>query len=87
MSEGLAVIDKGSADGVKVGQKFVIQRQIDTGLKTASGTAIIRHKKVCTLTVTSIEDTSSAGTCTSGQAGHNPDGAPKSGDEVVESAP
>jgi len=83
VNDGQAYIDKGSQSGVKEGDRFVIQRSVDTGLKTKDGQPVMRHKVVCTLTIAAVEDTSAAGKCAPAQTAHGEDGIPRTGDEVV----
>lgn len=83
ISEGLAYIDKGSEAGIKVGQKFTIRRSVDTGLKNGAGEPVIRHKAVCALTISTVEDSSAAGKCIPDPTAHGADGIPRTGDEVV----
>lgn len=76
MEDGLVVINKGRNAGIKVGDRFSIVRPTDTGLQDPdSNQPIIRKKKLCTMTVTIVEDTISSGTC---------DGSapPQKGDEI-----
>jgi curli biogenesis system outer membrane secretion channel CsgG len=86
ISDGLAYIDKGSAAGVKKGQRITIRRNVDTGLKNGAGEPILRHKNVCTLVISVVEDTSAAGKCAPDPTAHGPDGVPKTGDDVVMAA-
>jgi len=83
VSDGLAYIDKGSAAGVKVGQKFTIQRTIDTGLKNGAGEPIVRHKAVCAIVISTVEETSAAGKCAPDPAVRGPDSVPHPGDDVL----
>ena len=83
ISEDLAYIDKGSEAGIKVGQKFTIRRSVDTGLKNGAGEPVIRHKAVCALTISTVEDSSAAGKCIPDPTAHGADGIPHTGDEVV----
>jgi curli biogenesis system outer membrane secretion channel CsgG len=83
ISGGLAYIDKGSQAGVKIGQKFSIRRSIDTGLKNGAGEPILRHKPLCTLVISSVEESSAAGKCVPDTTAHGPDGVPHAGDDVI----
>jgi curli biogenesis system outer membrane secretion channel CsgG len=77
IEDGLVVINKGHNAGIKVGDKFNIVRPTDTGLQDPdTNQPIIRKKKLCTMTVTIVEDTISSGTC---------DGStlPQKGDELL----
>ena len=85
ISDGLAYIDKGSSIGVKVGDKFMVRRSIETGLKDGSGHPIVRHKAVCDLVVTSVEESSAAGKCIAEPDAKGAAGIPHAGDEVVPS--
>jgi curli biogenesis system outer membrane secretion channel CsgG len=83
MSEGLAYIDKGSQAGIVVGQKYVIQRAVDTGLKNGAGQPIMKHTAVCTLTISDVEADSAAGKCLPSATAHGTGGVPHAGDQVV----
>ncbi|WP_213804365.1 CsgG/HfaB family protein [Granulicella sp. dw_53] len=83
ISDGLAYIDKGSAAGVKVGQKIAVRRSVNTGLKNSGGEAILRHKAVCTLLVSVVEEGSAAGKCVPEPTAHGQDGVPHPGDEII----
>jgi hypothetical protein len=76
IEDGLVVINKGAHADIKVGDTFEIVRPTDTGMKDPdSGAAIIRRKKLCTLVISTLEDSISSGKC---------DGAvPQKGDEIV----
>jgi hypothetical protein len=76
IEDGLVVINKGHNAGIKVGDRFAIVRPTDTGLQDPdTNQPIIRKKKLCTMTVTVVEDTISSGTCD----GSTP---PQKGDEI-----
>ena len=64
MQSDAVLINRGSNAGVKIGAQFVIMRAIDTGLKDPdSGQAILRKKRVCTLSITETDDSVSLGKC------------------------
>lgn len=75
IEDGLVVINKGTNAGIKVGDSFEVVRPTDSGLKDPdSGAPIIRRKKLCTLVISTLDDTTSEGKC---------DGAaPAKGDEI-----
>lgn len=76
IEDGLVVINKGHKTGIKVGDRFSIVRPTDTGLQDPdTNQPIVRKKKLCTMTVTVVEDTISSGTCD----GSTP---PQKGDEI-----
>jgi len=78
IEDGLTVINKGTGAGIKVGDKFLVARPTDTGMKDPdSGQAIIRKKKVCTLVISMVEENISSGTCDGG--------LPTKGDELAPS--
>ena len=79
IEDGLVVVNKGANAGIKIGDTFDIVRPTDTGMKDPdSGQAIIRKKKLCTLVISTLEDTISSGKC---------DGAvPEKGDELIKVA-
>jgi curli biogenesis system outer membrane secretion channel CsgG len=78
VEDGLTVINKGTGAGIKVGDKFIVARPTDTGMKDPdSGQAIVRKKKVCTLVISVVEDNISSGTCDGG--------LPTKGDELAPS--
>ncbi len=75
MEDGLVVINKGANNGIKIGDTFDVVRPTDSGLKDPdSGAAIIRHKKLCSLVISTIDESTASGKC---------DGAvPQKGDEI-----
>ena len=76
MEGGLVVINKGTTSGMKIGDNFEVVRPTDTGLEDPDkpGQHIIRRKRLCTLVISSLEETISEGKC---------DGAtPQKGDEI-----
>jgi len=65
VSEGQGYINTGSAAGVKVGDKFVVRRVADSGLREAvAGRPLATRQYVCTLVVTSVEENMASGKCT-----------------------
>jgi hypothetical protein len=83
ISDGFAFIDKGSEAGIKSGDKFVVRRITNTGLKNAAGDPIVHHREVCTLLITSVEDSSASGKCVPAATAHGLEAIPKAGDELV----
>jgi curli biogenesis system outer membrane secretion channel CsgG len=75
MEDGLVVINKGANNGIKIGDTFDVVRPTDSGLKDPdSGAAIIRHKKLCSLVISTLDESTASGKC---------DGAvPQKGDEI-----
>jgi hypothetical protein len=64
MEDGLALINKGSSSGFKIGDTFDILRPTDTGmLDPDTNKPIIRRKKVCTLTLSSVDESTADGKC------------------------
>ena len=77
IEDGLVVINKGQNAGVKVGQQFNVVRPTDSGLRDPdTNEPIIRKKKLCTMTVTTVEDKISSGKC-------DGDAVPQKGDEIT----
>jgi hypothetical protein len=64
---GSVLINKGTTSGIKQGDQLQIIRMVSTGLTDPATNQMIQQKqKVCVLTVTDAEDTSSSGTCAGG---------------------
>jgi curli biogenesis system outer membrane secretion channel CsgG len=64
IQDGMVVVNKGQNAGIKAGDKYDVSRQSDTGMKDPdTGQPILRKKKICTLTVSDVEDTISSGKC------------------------
>jgi hypothetical protein len=62
MQEGLVLINRGATAGVRVGEHFSVVRVVDTGLKDPdTGQPVSRQKKICTVTITEVEDSSALG--------------------------
>jgi curli biogenesis system outer membrane secretion channel CsgG len=76
IENGLAVINKGSITGIKVGDSFDVVRPTDTGMTDPDGPQrhIIRRKRICTIVISSVEENLSEGTCEGG--------IPQNGDEI-----
>lgn len=73
--DGDVVINKGSASGITVGQSFDIVHLVDTGMVDPdTNKNIIRRKKICTLTIASVDEVTAEGKC--------PGGTPVKGDEL-----
>lgn len=85
VEHGLVYINKGSDTGVKVGDKFEIKRSIETTMKDPdTGQTLVKHERVCSLVITSVEESFSSGKCTPPAANvHSAENTPKSGDEIV----
>ncbi len=76
VEDGLVVVNKGTGAGIKIGDKFAVVRPTDTGMKDPdTGVAIIRKKRVCSLTISVVEDSISSGSCDGG--------VPEKGDEIA----
>lgn len=80
-SDGFVYIDKGSAAGVKVGDKFTIRRSITKPFLGSDGKPVVVHKAVCTAVIDSVEETSSAGKCIAETKGV--EAIPRKDDEVL----
>jgi hypothetical protein len=77
MEDGLVVINKGQTAGIKVGQQFNVVRPTDSGLRDPdTNEPIIRKKKLCTMTITTVEEKISSGKC-------DGDAVPQKGDEIT----
>lgn len=75
MSDGLAMISRGSNAGIKVGQMYEIDHVVDSGLKNPeTGKNIMKRSKLCVLTITSVDEDSAGGKCIGG--------TPQAGDEL-----
>ena len=75
IEDGLTVINKGSASGVKIGDSFDVVRPTDSGLiDPDTNKPIIRRKKVCTIVISSVDESISEGGCAGG--------TPQKGDEI-----
>lgn len=85
VENGLVYINKGSATGVKVGDKFEIKRSIETTMKDPdTGQPLVKHKGVCSLVITSVEESFSSGKCKPADPNaRSAENTPKSGDEIV----
>lgn len=67
IANGSVLINKGTASGIKQGEQFQILRMVSTGLTDPATNKLIKQKqRVCVLTVTDAEDTSSSGSCEGG---------------------
>jgi len=81
ISDGLVYIDKGSAAGVKPGDKFTIRRSVTKPFNDANGRPVVVHKSICTAVIDTVEETSAAGKCIPESKG--PDAIPHQGDEAL----
>jgi len=62
MQGELALINRGTAAGIKVGSQFAVVRPVDSGMKDPdTGQPVIRNKKICNITITEVDDAVSAG--------------------------
>lgn len=67
IDSGSVFINKGSNAGIKVGDRFQITRMVATSLKDPdTGTPITKRQQVCVLTVATVEESNSSGSCTDG---------------------
>jgi hypothetical protein len=67
IANGSVLINKGTISGVKQGEQFQIVRMVSTGLTDPATSELIKQKqRICVLTVTDAEDTSSSGSCAGG---------------------
>jgi Curli production assembly/transport component CsgG len=67
IANGSVLINKGTASGIKQGEEFQVLRMVSTGLTDpATNKPITQKRRVCVLTVTDAEDTSSSGSCVGG---------------------
>jgi curli biogenesis system outer membrane secretion channel CsgG len=76
LSDGLAIINKGSNNGIEQGKVYDVVRPTDTGITDPENNnqPVIVRKKICTLTIVSVDDTTSQGKCVGA--------APAKGDEL-----
>jgi curli biogenesis system outer membrane secretion channel CsgG len=84
--DGVAYMDKGASAGVKTGDTFFVRRSTKTALKDGAGKPIMSHKPICTLVVSSVEEASASGKCTTDSSVKGAEAAPRAGDEVISSA-
>jgi len=63
---GKVYLESGSKDGIAVGQKFQVLREVPTGLINKAGKPIMDKQAVCVLTVSSVDDDSANGSCQGG---------------------
>jgi curli biogenesis system outer membrane secretion channel CsgG len=76
IADGLVVLNKGTKEGIKVGEKFSVTRVVDSGLKDPdTGKPMTRRKKLCTLTVSDADEGMASGKCEGD--------APQAGDEAA----
>ncbi len=67
VQNGLIIINKGQAAGLKVGDQFEVLRLTDTGLKDPdTKQPIISKSKLCLFTITDVQDSFSSGKCDGG---------------------
>jgi curli biogenesis system outer membrane secretion channel CsgG len=75
MENGSVVINKGSSSGIVIGQMFdIVHLQQTDMIDPDTNKPVVRHQKVCTLTVSSVDETTAEGKC--------PGGTPQKGDEL-----
>jgi curli biogenesis system outer membrane secretion channel CsgG len=76
IDNGQVLLNRGATSGIKVGDIFQITRMQDSGFKDPdTNQPIVRKRVICTLTISSIEDSVSLGTC--------PGGVPTAGDMAI----
>lgn len=64
IDDGKVMINRGSTQGLKVGDLLKVTRIVDTGFKDPdTQQPILRKKTICSLSVSSVEDSISFGTC------------------------
>ena len=64
VEDGLIVVNKGKAAGIRVGDQFEVSRIAATGMKDPdTGEEIKRKKKMCVFTVLVVEEAISSGKC------------------------
>jgi hypothetical protein len=69
IANGSVVINRGTSSGIRQGEQLQILRMVSTGLTDPATNQMIKQKqRICTLTVTDAEDTSSSGSCAGGVA-------------------
>jgi hypothetical protein len=67
VANGSVLINKGTVSGIRQREQLQIFRMVSTGLTDPATNKLIRQKqRICVLTVTDAEDTSSSGTCVGG---------------------
>ncbi len=67
VANGSTFIDQGTKSGIKTGDRFQITRMVDTGLTgPRDGKPIKQKHEICILTVVSVDETNSSGTCAGG---------------------
>jgi hypothetical protein len=67
IANGSVLINQGTATGIRQGEQFQIVRMVSTGLTDPATNQLIKQKqRICVLTVTDAEDTSSSGSCAGG---------------------
>lgn len=67
IANGSVLINKGTASGIRQGEQFQIVRMVSTGITDPATNELIKQKqRVCVLTVTDAEETSSSGSCAGG---------------------
>ena len=67
ITNGSVLINQGTVTGIRQGEQFQIVRMVPTGVTDPATNAMIKQKqRVCVLTVTDAEETSSSGTCANG---------------------
>jgi curli biogenesis system outer membrane secretion channel CsgG len=74
MQDGLVVVNKGSDANIETGNVFDVLRATPGMVDPDTGKAVTVHKKVCSLTITIVEDGTSQGKCVGG--------TPQPGDEL-----
>jgi curli biogenesis system outer membrane secretion channel CsgG len=85
VSNGMVFINKGSAAGVKAGDKFTVTRSEQTNMTDPdTGKTLVRHRTVCKLVISDVDETFSSGKCTApNPETRSAENLPKAGDEIV----
>jgi len=63
---GKVYLESGTKDGIVVGEKFQVVREVPTGLTNKAGKPIMDKQSICVLTVSSVDDDSAKGSCQGG---------------------
>ncbi len=67
ITNGSVLINKGTVSGIKQGEQLQIVRMVSTGVTDPATNELIKQRqRVCVLTVTDAEETSSSGSCVGG---------------------
>lgn len=67
IANGSVLINKGTVSGIRQGEQLQIVRMVSTGLTDPATNELIKQKqRICVMTVSDAEDTSSSGSCAGG---------------------